>query len=308
MFWLFAGAIEMRADWRTVRMRGGRCRTLSRLVGTVAHLACFVAMMNHNGAAMAAGPCVPGGVCCVGNVCGTLDQFGHNADVACLRAGALDNPNTAESIRAGGDCLAAKIMTSRVEAAIEAHEHSVEAQQKLRAELESHPDALEFQFQALTPKIKKFNAALPEVLRKLPAIEDRYRAITARMADYLNRKRQLAGYTDYRFTAARNQISVKLSQGPIATNQVYFRAQTIQRDFENNIVPLRQQVIDLEKLCGGFSDEDQLQSICKANAAGISEFKRNFDDLSQKLTQLESGYKAEQRSQQQIIDASSRIP
>jgi septal ring factor EnvC (AmiA/AmiB activator) len=270
--------------------------------------ACFVAMMNFSGAAMAAGPCVTGGVCCVGNVCGTLDQFRHNADVACLGAEALDNPSTAESIRTAGDCLAAKIMASRVEAAIKAHEHAVEAQQKLRNVLESHPDALEFQFQAVMPKIEKFNAALPEVLRELPAIEDRYRAITARMGGYLNRKRQLAGYTDYRFAAAGNQISVTLLQGPIATDQVHFRAQEIQRNFENNIAPLRQQVIDLKRLCDGFSNEEQLQSICKANAARMSEFKRNFDELSQKLTQLEANYEAERRSQQQIIDASDGIP
>jgi hypothetical protein len=41
--------------------------------------------------ASSATPCVAGGICCVGSVCGTLDEFAHNAKVACLRSQALEN-------------------------------------------------------------------------------------------------------------------------------------------------------------------------------------------------------------------------
>lgn len=223
---------------KVVTKGAGHQAILAGQLGCIFGMVLISAVSGFSTKASAAGPCVAGGVCCVGNVCGTLDQFSHNAEVACLRSEALENPSTADSIRAGSDCLAANIMESRVRAAIASHENAIDAQRKLRDELESHPDALEFQFRALTPKIEKFNVAAPVVLEKLVPIENRYRAITAKMADLLSRKRQLAGSVDFRVGLVRNQISTAMMQGPIALNQIHNDIQSTQWDFDTNVVPL----------------------------------------------------------------------
>src|SRR5438105_8912359 len=139
-------------------------------------------------------------------------------------------------------------MVSRVAGAIEAHDRAVEAQRKLRAELEAHPDVFEFKFRNLIPRMEKFNSAVPVMSDQLSRIEGEYRAITAKMADYLGRKRQFAGLQDYRSAGARNQISVALMLAPNSTNQTHFRAEAIQRDFDLNGKPLKEQVSDLKPL------------------------------------------------------------
>jgi hypothetical protein len=195
-----------------------------------------------------------------------------------------------------------------VRAAIEAHDRAMEAQQQLRVELEAHPDILEFRFRALLPKIQKFDSAEPVVLNELPNIENRYREITQRMADYLARKQQLTGSQDYRIAAARNQISVALMQAPIATDRLHFRVQSIQNDFQINVVPLQNKVIDLEQLCRRFDEAESAQSGCELNSGTISEFERKFAELSKRLAQSEATYHSARKIQQQLMDASSRTP
>jgi hypothetical protein len=80
-------------------------------------------------------PCMPGGVCCINGNCGTLEQFKRYATIVCLKADAIENKNTAQSIELWGRCTAAKIAADRVEAAQQAnaaaHQRALDAQRKL---------------------------------------------------------------------------------------------------------------------------------------------------------------------------------
>jgi hypothetical protein len=163
------------------------------------------------------------------------------------------------------------------------------------------------QVEAIVPAIQKFDGVAEAFLDKLPPIEDRYRAITARMNQYLARKEQLAGISDPRVGVFRSQISVALSQASIATNQIYYQTQPARRNFQNNVVPLRQRTALLEHMCDWLSSVEAA-SACDQLADLDATFKREFGAVSVGLTQLEQTYRTERNAQQQIIDASSRIP
>jgi hypothetical protein len=204
-------------------------------------------------------------------------------------------------------------MESRVREAIAAHGRTVEAQDKLRAELEVHPDALDFQFRALVPKIEKFNSSAQNWIDKLPSIKDRYRSITMKMGDFLDRKRQLGGSQDYRVTTLRSKIENAILQGPIARDQIHFQLQSLQSDFQANVVPMRQQILDLEQLCDTYAHPNRgsssdPQMICNRNNGLINEFDEEFYQLRAALAEIEEVYQAELKSQERIIDASNRIP
>jgi hypothetical protein len=81
-------------------------------------------------------PCMPGGICCTAGVCGTLEDFQRNAKAICLLSDAIENKNLPESIKASGDCTAARIRADRIESAQKAnaaaHQKALDAQRQLR--------------------------------------------------------------------------------------------------------------------------------------------------------------------------------
>ena len=163
------------------------------------------------------------------------------------------------------------------------------------------------QVQAIIPAIQRFDGVADAFLDKLPPIEDRYRAITARMNQYLARKEQLAGISNPSVGVIRSQISVALSQASIATDQIYYQTQPARWNFQNNVVPLRQKAVLLEHMCDGLSSVEAA-SACDQLADLDETFKKEFDAVSDGLTRLEQTYQTERNMQQQIIDGSSRIP
>lgn len=48
--------------------------------------------------------------------------------------------------------------------------------------------------------------------------------------------------------------------------------------------------------------------MCRRNADLTVAFDRKFDELSNGLAEIEAAYKAEQKTQEQLIDAANRIP
>lgn len=96
----------------------------------------LIAVPFTSGTAIAQSQCLPGGVCCIYQDCGTLEQFRRRAVVLCLQADAVENKNTEQAIRLMGNCGAAKIAAQRVEQAQIAnqadHQRALQAREKLR--------------------------------------------------------------------------------------------------------------------------------------------------------------------------------
>jgi hypothetical protein len=96
----------------------------------------LIAALFASSTAIAQTQCLPGGVCCIYQDCGTLEQFRRRAEILCLQADAVENKNTAQAIRLVGVCGAAKIAAQRVEQAQIAnqadHQRALEARRKLR--------------------------------------------------------------------------------------------------------------------------------------------------------------------------------
>jgi hypothetical protein len=81
-------------------------------------------------------PCMPGGICCIAGVCGTLEDFQRNAKAICLLSDAIENKSLPESIKASSDCMAARIRADRIESAQKAnaaaHQKALDARRQLR--------------------------------------------------------------------------------------------------------------------------------------------------------------------------------
>jgi hypothetical protein len=133
------------------------------------------------------------------------------------------------------------------------------------------------------------------------------------MADLLDRKRQLAGLADYRAMAVRNQIENAIWQGPIARDQIHLQLQSLQSDFQGKIVPLRQQIVDLQQFCDSYLHSNgqpsaELQAICRRNDGLITEFDEKFYRLRTSLADVERVYQAEMKAEERIVEASNQVP
>jgi hypothetical protein len=130
------------------------------------------------------------------------------------------------------------------------------------------------------------------------------------MDESLGRKRQLAGIPDYRAGVSRSQISVAITQGQIATDQIHNQAQPSVWDFQNNVIPFRQKVIRLENLCNITWPKKNMdfETACDQIEYLAGPFEKKFNALSGGLARLESTYQAARDAQRGIIDASNRIP
>lgn len=164
---------------------------------------------------------------------------------------------------------------------------------------------------ALVARIGRFNGAADTVLAKIPAVEQNFRAITAKMAEYLKRERSLVGMPNA--GVARSQISVAMNQGLISTDQLHIRIQPTLWDFQNNAVPLSKQVIEAENACqqGATRTVDpepaNRAAACRRFLASSSVFAPKCNALSEQLGQLEAVYRQEHDSQQRMVQEALRI-
>ena len=166
------------------------------------------------------------------------------------------------------------------------------------------------------PKMEHFNNAVDALLAKIPTIENRYKAITARMTDYLNREEQLSGVRDPRAGVARSQISVAMSQASIATDQLHIRVQPVQSEFEDQVAPLRERVFAFAQSCQVISHSNpamfpttysRLSDACGQLAVLSPIFMEKYEFLSQGFHRLEAVYNLERNRQQQLVQVSVQI-
>jgi hypothetical protein len=172
------------------------------------------------------------------------------------------------------------------------------------------------QLESALPKMEHFNSAVDAWIAKIPTIENRYKTITARMTDYLNRERQLSGLRDPRAGVARSQISVAMSQASIATDQLHIQVQPVQSEFDNQVAPLRERVFAFVQPCRVVSQSDpatfpttysRLSDACGQLAALSPIFLEKYGALSQGLHQLEDAYNVERGRQEQLVQVSNQI-
>ena len=101
--------------------------------------------------------------------------------------------------------------------------------------------------QGAVKRMQELNAEADVHLGRFPGAEDRYRAITAKMTEYLNQERRLAG--DPNTGVARSQLVVTMTQGSIAMDQLHNAADSLKTSLQMTVQPVAEGAADLAQRC-----------------------------------------------------------
>jgi hypothetical protein len=150
-------------------------------------------------------------------------------------------------------------------------------------------------------------------LGRFPGAEDRYRAITAKMNEYLNNERQLAGTANT--AVARGQIVVAMNQASIATEQLHNSAISLQSSVQGNVEPVVREANDLEQGCRGVVPPGDLtpnqvearDAGCRQLFPAVDAFRHKFEAVSRGLSRLEQVYLEERKAQEALLQKAQRV-
>jgi len=165
----------------------------------------------------------------------------------------------------------------------------------------------------LVGRMEHFDAQADIHLARFPKVERHYQDITAKIAGYVNRERELAKNPNA--SVARSQLVVAAYQAAIETNQIHLDAQSLQSSFEMNVKPLAQEVKRYEEACqtsiaAGSLTEPQVDArdaACKRLSLTNPAFQQKYDAFSNGLAHLEQVYSQENTSQQELIHTGERL-
>lgn len=153
----------------------------------------------------------------------------------------------------------------------------------------------------------RFDSETDGYVKKFPAAEQRYRAITSKMRGYLARERALLSNPDA--FVARSQIRVDILNGPLTTDQVHNDVSSVADSFRTKIMPAAQQIAPTLKACAGADanntsgppeSRSEILSACRSLRMAYPEFKAKYDAMAAALTHVEATYHQEQTAQEEI--------
>ena len=161
--------------------------------------------------------------------------------------------------------------------------------------------------------MQKFDSEADMHLSRLPGAEEQYRAITEKVAQYVNREHQLQGHPNA--SVVRGQLNVAANQAAIATDQLHNSALSFQFNLEASEKPLTAKVDHLEQAChvavspGDLTaaQNDERIDACKQLSLAVTAFRQKLVALSTGLAHLEQVYVTEKSSQQGLIRSAQRL-
>jgi hypothetical protein len=132
------------------------------------------------------------------------------------------------------------------------------------------------------------------------------------MDSYLARERQLAGNPNA--AVARGQISVAMSQGMIATDELLNQIRSLESQFQAHAEPLMQAVTATSQSCRwaqlpiyNVIKPGPRASACRDVLDAVPTFTRNFENLRGALQAWEADYSSAHDAQQRLVDSSQAI-
>lgn len=187
--------------------------------------------------------------------------------------------------------------------AAQSQQRTLEAQQEFVAKIDQ-----------LTRKMQQFDSAADVHLGRFPGAEKAYEGITAKVAGYVARERQLAGNPNASVT--RGQLSVAASQTSIQTEQMHNQGETLQSSLETDVKPLVDESATLEQRChalplntGSITPEEiqKDNSACGRLESAVMQFRQKFNAMSAGLSHLEQVYQRERNAQLELIRESEKL-
>jgi len=162
--------------------------------------------------------------------------------------------------------------------------------------------------------MSRFESEADVHLARFPGAEQRYEAITAKMASYVSREHALAGNPNA--SVARGQLSVAASQASIATDQMHYQAQSLESSLQTTVKPISDKVATLEEGCRTLaansgklsaSQNQEDSAACARLADAATPFRQKYDAMAAGLTHLEQVYGDEHAKQQQLLQEAERL-
>jgi chromosome segregation ATPase len=159
-------------------------------------------------------------------------------------------------------------------------------------------------------QIPDFNAKADLYLSKFPAVEERLHAITAKMAELVDREKQLAGRSNSEVT--RSQLADGVNEGSITAGQLHNDIQSLRASLDTNVQPLSVEIPNLRETCHhvpaitrGQSEGDS--AACEQMSRLDGPFREKLDALTRGLDRLERICTEEQRAQHALLETAQRL-
>lgn len=165
----------------------------------------------------------------------------------------------------------------------------------------------------LVARMRQLDSEADVHLDRFPGAEDRYRAITSKMGEYLDKERQLARRPDA--GVARSQIVVAMNQASIATDQLHNSATSLESSVQANVQPVAREVREFEQGCHAVVPPGDLtpsqmaarDGACRSLFPVAETFRQKFDALVHGLAHLEQVYAQERKAQEGLLQTAQRL-
>lgn len=160
----------------------------------------------------------------------------------------------------------------------------------------------------------RFDSAADVHLGRFPGVEKSYDAITAKVAAYVSRERELAGNPNA--SLERGRLSLAASQLSMATDQLHLQGQSLETDLQVNVKPIADKVATLEEGCRTLaanteklsaSQNQEDSSACERLTEAATPFRQKYDAVAAGLSHLEQVYGDEHGKQQQLLREAERL-
>jgi hypothetical protein len=159
--------------------------------------------------------------------------------------------------------------------------------------------------------MQQFESEADVHLTRFPNVEKGYLAITAKMAEYVARERQLGSKPNSSNT--RSQLANAVNQAVITTDQAHNQGQALKSTLETNVRPIANELAAFYQRChDGVSnftpaEREARTSACARLLDAAPAFQKKYDATTSGLAHLEQVYKKEWETQQGLLRISDKL-
>jgi chromosome segregation ATPase len=150
-------------------------------------------------------------------------------------------------------------------------------------------------------------------LSRFPGAEDRCRAITAKMTEYLNQERRLGGNPNAGVT--RSQLVVAMTQVSLAMDPLHNAAESLRLSVQTEVQPVAEGVADLEQRCRATvplgalttAQAEERSAACNELFPAYEAFRLKLGAVAKGLAHLEQIYTQERKAQEEVLRTGGRL-
>lgn len=187
--------------------------------------------------------------------------------------------------------------------------HAIELEQRARDEEEQNERNFVVALEQLIAAMSEFRTKANAHVTRFPAVEQHFLRITAKMGDLLKQERQAVGRDA---SVQRGQLSVEISQGSVALEQLHNEVQAEESSFEL-ARPLFEKVANAESKCKTIHDNSNLHNSealnaqCAKFAEAVPTYRQTFAAMVRGLASIEGVYQQQHKLAEQIVQQSQRF-